>query len=337
MRDDARRVRRARRRHVSRRLAIACPERSATAAGRGRLRGRRERDRRRPRRGDDARRHLSAQLRRRRRPVRRRAARGREQRRGQRERPGRARGRRGRAAPARPLHARDGTRSGHRPGRRRRLGRAARARRGAPVGGGIRRGDPRGGGRVRDAAHARTARAESPAMAAATGRGRASGARPHAPRDRDARPARALRGRDRGASSPPGLQATRQPHRRARPRRLRARADRPADRPLPRSTTCFTAPPNSSGVLLLQALAALDRAAADPTPGTLARLLRAGMAQRAATLADPRTRPFDRDAWLGEERLDALARTPPMRNRNRARPATPSRSSPPTTAASPSA
>ena len=75
-----------------------------------------------------------------------------------------------------------------------------------------------------------------------------------------------------------------------------------------RDYNLLTAPPNSSGVLLLQALAALDRAAADPTPGTLARLLRAGMAQRAATLADPRTQPFDRDAWLGEERLDALAR-----------------------------
>ena len=74
-----------------------------------------------------------------------------------------------------------------------------------------------------------------------------------------------------------------------------------------RGLDLFTAPPNSSGVLLLQALAALDRAPRQDL-GTLARLLRAGMAQRAATLADPRHVPFDRAAWLGDERLDALAR-----------------------------
>ena len=35
------------------------------------------------------------------------------------------------------------------------------------------------------------------------------------------------------------------------------------------------------------------------------------MDQRAATLADPRHAPFDRAAWLGDERLDALARAAP--------------------------
>ena len=74
-----------------------------------------------------------------------------------------------------------------------------------------------------------------------------------------------------------------------------------------RGLDLLTAPPNCSGVLLLQALAALDRAERQDR-GTLARLLVAGMAQRAATLADPRHAPFDREAWLGDERLDALAR-----------------------------
>ena len=78
-----------------------------------------------------------------------------------------------------------------------------------------------------------------------------------------------------------------------------------------RDLELLTAPPNCSGVLLLQALAALDRAGT-PDPlgagaGTLARILRAGRAQRAATLADPRFAPFDRDAWLGEARLAGLA------------------------------
>jgi gamma-glutamyltranspeptidase len=73
-----------------------------------------------------------------------------------------------------------------------------------------------------------------------------------------------------------------------------------------RGLDLLTAPPNSSGVLLLQALAALDRAA-EQDLGTLARLLRAGMAQREVMLADPRHAPFDRAAWLGDERLDALA------------------------------
>jgi gamma-glutamyltranspeptidase len=79
-----------------------------------------------------------------------------------------------------------------------------------------------------------------------------------------------------------------------------------------RGLDLLTTPPNSSGVLLLQALAALERAGA-PDPlgadaGRLARLFRGGMAQRAATLADPRHAPFDREAWLGDAQLDALVR-----------------------------
>lgn len=71
-----------------------------------------------------------------------------------------------------------------------------------------------------------------------------------------------------------------------------------------------TSPPNSSGVLLLQSQAALAAAGAtDPLgadAGLYAELLRLGAEQRDAALADPRSTPFDRDAWLGETRLAEL-------------------------------
>ena len=73
-----------------------------------------------------------------------------------------------------------------------------------------------------------------------------------------------------------------------------------------RGLTLHTSPPNSSGVLLLQALAAFERAGGDT--GSLAHLLRQGAAQRERELADPRHAPFDRAAWLGDDRLGELAR-----------------------------
>ena len=78
-----------------------------------------------------------------------------------------------------------------------------------------------------------------------------------------------------------------------------------------RDLTLLTSPPNSSGILLLQALAALE--AADPgdplgaDAGVLAELLRLGSAQREDLLADPRWSPADAGAWLGDERIGALA------------------------------
>jgi len=72
----------------------------------------------------------------------------------------------------------------------------------------------------------------------------------------------------------------------------------------------LTSPPNSSGVLVLQALAAL--AAADVAAplgddaGLLAELLRLGGEQRDAQLADPRAAAPDLDAWLGEARIAEL-------------------------------
>jgi gamma-glutamyltranspeptidase/glutathione hydrolase len=80
-----------------------------------------------------------------------------------------------------------------------------------------------------------------------------------------------------------------------------------------RDLTLHTSPPNATGVLLLQALAALERAgdAGDPLAGgagLLAQLLRLGAAQRDRELGDPRSAPFDRDAWLGDERLGTLVR-----------------------------
>jgi gamma-glutamyltranspeptidase len=71
----------------------------------------------------------------------------------------------------------------------------------------------------------------------------------------------------------------------------------------------LTSPPNSSGILVLQALAALEAsAAANPLgedAGVLAELFRIGDEDRARMLADPRAVPFDRDDWLGEERMTA--------------------------------
>jgi gamma-glutamyltranspeptidase/glutathione hydrolase len=69
----------------------------------------------------------------------------------------------------------------------------------------------------------------------------------------------------------------------------------------------LTSPPNSSGILLLQALAALEALApADPLgadAAQLASILRSGSAQRDRMLADPASLAFDREAWLGEQRI----------------------------------
>jgi gamma-glutamyltranspeptidase len=72
----------------------------------------------------------------------------------------------------------------------------------------------------------------------------------------------------------------------------------------------ITSAPNSSGVLLLQALAALEAAGVgDPLgedAGTLAEILRLGDHDRTQLLGDPRRVPFDRDAWLGEGHVAEL-------------------------------
>jgi gamma-glutamyltranspeptidase len=72
----------------------------------------------------------------------------------------------------------------------------------------------------------------------------------------------------------------------------------------------LTSPPNSSGVLVLQALAALETAGlADPLgedAGTLAEILRLGDHDRTRLLGDPRGASFDREAWLGDARLADL-------------------------------
>jgi gamma-glutamyltranspeptidase/glutathione hydrolase len=77
-----------------------------------------------------------------------------------------------------------------------------------------------------------------------------------------------------------------------------------------RDLDVLTSPPNSSGVLLLQALAALDAAGgADPLgadAGMLARMLLLGDAQRAASLGDPRASAQDIGEWLGPERIAEL-------------------------------
>lgn len=73
----------------------------------------------------------------------------------------------------------------------------------------------------------------------------------------------------------------------------------------------LTAGPNCSGVLLLQALAALEAAALeDPLgadAGALAALFAAGWRQREATLADPRFTPQDIAEWLGDEAVARVA------------------------------
>jgi len=72
----------------------------------------------------------------------------------------------------------------------------------------------------------------------------------------------------------------------------------------------LTSPPNSSGVLVLQALAALEAAGLDDPlgadAGTLAEILRLGDHDRTRLLGDPAEAPFDRDAWLGEARIEDL-------------------------------
>ena len=77
-----------------------------------------------------------------------------------------------------------------------------------------------------------------------------------------------------------------------------------------RDVEVLTSPPNSSGVLLLQALAALDALGpADPLgadAAQLASILRSGSAQRSQMLADPASLAFDRDAWLGDARIDEI-------------------------------
>jgi gamma-glutamyltranspeptidase/glutathione hydrolase len=78
-----------------------------------------------------------------------------------------------------------------------------------------------------------------------------------------------------------------------------------------RGLDVLTSPPNSQGVLLLQALAALDAAGPGldplgPDAGRLAAVLHRGGLQRDAALADPRARAFDRSAWLGPDRLVEL-------------------------------
>jgi oxamate amidohydrolase len=73
----------------------------------------------------------------------------------------------------------------------------------------------------------------------------------------------------------------------------------------------LTSPPNSSGVLVLQALAALEASgSADPLgedAGVLAELFRIGDEDRARMLADPRAIPFRREEWLGDERISRAA------------------------------
>jgi gamma-glutamyltranspeptidase/glutathione hydrolase len=97
-----------------------------------------------------------------------------------------------------------------------------------------------------------------------------------------------------------------------------------------RGVEVLTSPPNSSGVLLLQALAALDALGpADPLgadAAMLASILRAGSAQREERLADPESPAFDREDWLGAPRIDELVAgarqglTPPAVSTGAARP-----------------
>lgn len=80
-----------------------------------------------------------------------------------------------------------------------------------------------------------------------------------------------------------------------------------------RGLEVFTSPPNSSGVMLLQALAALESSGvADPLgvdAPSLAGFLRQSAAQRSALLADPRTSPQRLDDWLGAPRIAELVGT----------------------------
>lgn len=73
----------------------------------------------------------------------------------------------------------------------------------------------------------------------------------------------------------------------------------------------LTCPPNSSGVLLAQAMLALHESGLEDPLGRdaagLAAIFLAGNRQRTDQLCDPRARPFDRDAWLGDERIGEIA------------------------------
>jgi gamma-glutamyltranspeptidase/glutathione hydrolase len=77
-----------------------------------------------------------------------------------------------------------------------------------------------------------------------------------------------------------------------------------------RDLDVLTSPPNSSGVLVLQALAALEAAGlADPLgddAGALAEILRLGDHDRTRMLGDPRHVPFERAAWLGDAHVAEL-------------------------------
>jgi gamma-glutamyltranspeptidase len=72
----------------------------------------------------------------------------------------------------------------------------------------------------------------------------------------------------------------------------------------------LTSRPNSSGILLLQALAALEAAGLDDPLGAdaaaLAEIMRAGGEDRARHLGDPRHVDVDPAAWLGADRIAAL-------------------------------
>ena len=74
----------------------------------------------------------------------------------------------------------------------------------------------------------------------------------------------------------------------------------------------LTSPPNSAGIVLLQALAALQASALEDPLGTnaggVAEILRAGMEDRDRLLGDPAAVPTDPQNWLGEARIAASAR-----------------------------
>ena len=80
-----------------------------------------------------------------------------------------------------------------------------------------------------------------------------------------------------------------------------------------RGLEVFTSPPNSSGVMLLQALAALEAGGVTDPLGVdapaLAGFLRQGATQRSEMLADPRTSAQCLDDWLGEQRIAELVST----------------------------
>jgi gamma-glutamyltranspeptidase/glutathione hydrolase len=86
--------------------------------------------------------------------------------------------------------------------------------------------------------------------------------------------------------------------------------ERPLRAPF-RDLEVLTSPPNSSGVLLLQALLALEATGAGDPLGAdaavLAEIFRAGAEDRGRRLGDPRHVAVDADAWLGRGRIDEIA------------------------------